>query len=489
MTTPMRDLASPGPWERSIERSRHRRAITPETRRRLSRRRRASAALTTLMVAGPAGQVLAATGAGAGGARLDTSSPATRAIDTDPGGLMLRLGSTGAAVEAIQKRVDVAVDGVFGPQTERAVRDFQAGARIGVDGIVGPITWTKLFGLDRAAVAAGADRGDVAVIVRERRPASIAVHHPVRTSGGEERTARLRPAVDTQPSPPASGACGPLRLETPVKGVLTSPFGPRSGRNHDGLDLAAPAGTPVRAAECGIVTVSGVQGGYGNMVCVRHSGRFETCYAHLSRFAVSGGETVRRGQVIGYVGCTGSCTGPHLHFETRIDGGPQDPTPYLRGGAVPGRPTVGRASASRAKPAAAASARFDPVARPAAARSGWQQPRPAGAAPESVTAAELASEPAPVEQPAPVAPAEPVAEPVIEPEPVAPEEPVAEPAPVTPVEPIAEPEPEAPVEPVAEPLPVAEAEPAPVAEVAPVEEPAPVESEVDSAPVEPAPAP
>ena len=496
MTTPMRDLSSPAPWERSMERSRRRRAITPEARKRLNRRRRASTALTTLMVAGPAGQVLAATGATGEGGRPGPASPVDRAIGAQPGGLMLKAGSTGAAVQAIQERLGVPADGVYGPVTEGAVRDFQVRTALQVDGIVGPITWTKLFGLDRAAASAGAARGEVAVIVREREPADQGAGGTVRavdlgTDGSEsipavDRAPSAAPPTDpvaqapaTRPAPPASGACGTLRLASPVTGVRTSPFGPRGGRNHDGIDLAAATGTPVRAAECGVVSVRGVQSGYGNMVCVQHSDRFETCYAHLSSFAVNGGQTVRRGQVIGYVGCTGSCTGPHLHFETRVNGQAHNPDAYLRGASVPGKPKVSQASQARTARA---------QARPVATESEWQSAAPAPTA-ESATSAQQA----PVEQPAPApAPAEPVVAqqapaPVVEaaPAPVAEEPaPVAEePAPVVeapPEAPIAEPIPEAPV---------AET-PTPVEAPAPVE-PAPVEPELPTpaaelpAPVEP----
>ena len=351
-----------------MERSRRRRAITPEVRKRLNRRRRASTALTTLMVAGPAGQVLAATGNAGGGGQSDGASPVDRAIGAQPGLLLLKRGSTGAAVQAVQERLGVAADGVYGPVTEAAVREFQARNSILIDGVVGPITWTTLFGLDRAAASAGAADGGVAVIVRERRPAERGPGRAVRTvdldPAGEAQTVPavekappaaqktppagpLASAPEAQapdarpaPAPPASGACGTLRLASPVNGVRTSPFGPRWGRNHDGVDIAAPIGTAVRAAECGVVSVRGVQSGYGNMVCVQHSDRFETCYAHLSSFAVDGGQTVRRGQVIGYVGCTGSCTGPHLHFETRVDGQAQNPDAYLGGASVPGTPKV-----------------------------------------------------------------------------------------------------------------------------------------------------
>ena len=376
-----RDLASPDPWERSLERSLHRRSITPEIRRRMTRRRRASAALSTLMVAGPAGQVFAATGTVADGKR-STGAPPSGPVDLGRGGaMMFKLGSTGTAVEAVQKRLGVPADGVFGPITESAVRDFQARSGLVSDGIVGPVTWTKLFGLEDAAVGAGAARGDVAVIVRERPAGGDSAGDPApagktvqasasratprkadaregsRPSRPADDGAEPVPAVRTEPvSTPAPakrvssqpGACGSLRLANPVNGTQTSPFGPRWGRNHDGVDLAAPSGTPVRAAECGVISFQGVQSGYGNMVCVKHSDRLETCYAHLSGFNASSGQTVRKGQVIGFVGCTGSCTGPHLHFETRVDGRAQDPSPYLRGAPAPGTPTVRQASTAKA---------------------------------------------------------------------------------------------------------------------------------------------
>ena len=135
------------------------------------------------------------------------------------------------------------------------------------------------------------------------------------------------------PHTPVAGRRGSSTLTSPVNGTQTSPYGPRWGRNHDGVDIAAPTGTAIRAAACGTVTLAGQQSGYGNMVCITHTSQFSTCYAHMSRFVVTKGQQVRQGQVIGYVGCTGSCTGPHVHFETRVNGQAQDPSRYLNGGA------------------------------------------------------------------------------------------------------------------------------------------------------------
>jgi murein DD-endopeptidase MepM/ murein hydrolase activator NlpD len=127
---------------------------------------------------------------------------------------------------------------------------------------------------------------------------------------------------------------GPLRLGAgglawPVTGPVVSPFGQRWGRLHAGVDIAAPAGTVIRAAAAGAVAISGPVGGYGNYVCVQHSARLTTCYAHLSRFLTEKGAVVRQGESIGLVGCTGHCFGDHLHFETWLGGRPVDPMSYL----------------------------------------------------------------------------------------------------------------------------------------------------------------
>ena len=123
-------------------------------------------------------------------------------------------------------------------------------------------------------------------------------------------------------SPSASG------LIWPVSGPVVSPFGMRWGRLHAGIDIGVGYGTPIHAAASGTVIFAGWMGGYGNFVIVDHGGGLSTGYAHQSSIAVGGG-SVSQGQVIGYVGCTGHCFGPHLHFEVRINGSPVDPLGYL----------------------------------------------------------------------------------------------------------------------------------------------------------------
>jgi murein DD-endopeptidase MepM/ murein hydrolase activator NlpD len=115
----------------------------------------------------------------------------------------------------------------------------------------------------------------------------------------------------------------------PVHGRLTSRYGPRWGRMHTGIDVAAPGGTPIGAAKTGTVLYTGWMGGYGNLVVVDHGDDVVTLYAHQSRVATTEGQVLAQGQTLGYVGSTGHSTGNHLHFEIRVDASPRDPLPYL----------------------------------------------------------------------------------------------------------------------------------------------------------------
>jgi murein DD-endopeptidase MepM/ murein hydrolase activator NlpD len=135
--------------------------------------------------------------------------------------------------------------------------------------------------------------------------------------------AQLGAAQSHDTTPSASG------LIWPVNGPVTSPFGYRWGRLHAGIDIGVPSGTPIHAAASGSVALAGWVGGYGNYTCIDHGGGLATCYGHQSSIAVSVGQHVTQGQVIGYTGCTGHCFGPHLHFEVRINGNPVDPLGYL----------------------------------------------------------------------------------------------------------------------------------------------------------------
>ncbi len=114
----------------------------------------------------------------------------------------------------------------------------------------------------------------------------------------------------------------------PVSGPVTSGFGWRWGRMHEGIDIAAGYGTPIRASASGVVIYAGWMGGYGNLIVIDHGGGLSTAYAHQSSFATGGG-SVAQGQVVGYIGCTGHCFGAHLHFEVRVNGSAVDPLGYL----------------------------------------------------------------------------------------------------------------------------------------------------------------
>ncbi len=145
----------------------------------------------------------------------------------------------------------------------------------------------------------------------------------------EESSIKAAIYAASNPSPSSPGA-----LIRPVPGAVSSGFGKRvhpiSGgvKMHNGVDMNAGHGNPIVAAKGGVVILSGVKGGYGNTVMIDHGGGMVTLYAHQSKLGVSVGQTVSQGQVIGWVGSTGQSTGPHLHFEVRINGTPRNPVSY-----------------------------------------------------------------------------------------------------------------------------------------------------------------
>jgi murein DD-endopeptidase MepM/ murein hydrolase activator NlpD len=156
------------------------------------------------------------------------------------------------------------------------------------------------------AAALQAESANLAAQIRSAQAATVTYS----SSGSSDAT------------PSASG------LIWPVSGPVVSPFGMRWGRMHEGIDIAAGYGTPIAAAASGTVIFAGWMGGYGNLIIIDHGGGIATAYGHQSSFAVGGGP-VSQGQTIGYVGCTGHCFGPHLHFEVRVNGSPVDPLGYL----------------------------------------------------------------------------------------------------------------------------------------------------------------
>lgn len=135
--------------------------------------------------------------------------------------------------------------------------------------------------------------------------------------------------AEPAPAPPGSPEPGFETFFWPVNGTINSGFGPRGSSFHDGIDIAAPEGTPILAIEAGEVIYSDQLRGYGNMVIVRHAGGIVSVYAHNEANLVREGQTVARGEVVARVGSTGRVSGPHLHFEIRRNNAAQDPLRYL----------------------------------------------------------------------------------------------------------------------------------------------------------------
>ncbi|MGH9226332.1 MAG: murein hydrolase activator EnvC family protein [Acidimicrobiales bacterium] len=161
----------------------------------------------------------------------------------------------------------------------------------------------------------------------EAQSAAVAESLGRRTSSSSSSSA--------SPSASSSSSSGG-RLGAPLSSIrISSSFGWRihpvfgSRRLHTGADLSATSGTPIRSAGDGVVVSGGWLGGYGNATVIDHGGGLATLYGHQSALLVRAGQEVERGQTIGRVGCTGTCTGPHLHYEVRINGNPVDPSPYL----------------------------------------------------------------------------------------------------------------------------------------------------------------
>jgi murein DD-endopeptidase MepM/ murein hydrolase activator NlpD len=166
----------------------------------------------------------------------------------------------------------------------------------------------RIAGYQAEANAVAAQEGNLEAFIRTQQLASQASRGGV--AGGSGRV---------------SGA----GLIWPLSGPITSPFGPRYGGFHPGIDIGVPIGAPIHAAKAGTVIYASWMSGYGNVVIIDHGGGFSTLYAHQSRLTSSVGEQVSQGQLIGYSGNTGYSTGPHLHFETRVNGLAQNPMNYL----------------------------------------------------------------------------------------------------------------------------------------------------------------
>lgn len=235
---------------------------------------------------------------------------------------------TRSATVRFQRRRHLAVDGVAGPQTRRAL-GRRGRPLLGTRPLSSPrVGWDVAalqFLLWRRGFSPGAIDGDFgpgttrAVLAFQRSTgiAADAVAGP--------QTIRALRSRHTQTHPDTS-----VRFYRPVPGPMGDGFGHIGGRRHTGIDFPAATGTPIRAGGRGVVVFAGWNsGGYGNLVVVAHRLGFATWYAHMSRVAVSPGRAVSGGSILGYVGSTGHATGPHVHFEVRRFDTPINPMPYL----------------------------------------------------------------------------------------------------------------------------------------------------------------
>ncbi len=180
-----------------------------------------------------------------------------------------------------------------------------------------------------AAAAAEAAPNPTSIPTSTATPASPPRPGPLSRAAGERGDDPAARPPSPAPRPAPTAARDDARLAWPLQGVLYGRYGVRAGRRHDGIDIAAPEGTPVLAAGAGTVIYAGEQAGYGALVILKHEGGLVTLYAHNSRLLVGEGDRVRRGQPIARVGESGRTSGPHLHFEVREGTRPKNPLLFL----------------------------------------------------------------------------------------------------------------------------------------------------------------
>lgn len=186
--------------------------------------------------------------------------------------------------------------------------------------------------LYRISLRYGVDVDELADLNQIGDARTLAVGRELRLPSSARRTegmASQSPVAMAAPTVAKRPSGGLARLQWPVKGVLYSRFGTRGATRHDGIDIAAPEGTPIVAAADGEVIYAGTQRGYGLIVIVRHDDGLITIYAHNRENLVEEGRKVRQGQILAKVGRTGRATGPHCHFEVRRGTTPLEPLDFL----------------------------------------------------------------------------------------------------------------------------------------------------------------
>ena len=193
-------------------------------------------------------------------------------------------------------------------------------------------------GLMAAAPAAAESANSAAMVPAVDMPAKDTAGSTVTTADGDRQFEQLFASWERMDKVSAGIATTPVSVPSAMPltdARLSSGYGMRNHpvlggmRGHKGVDLAAPTGTPVYATADGFVSKADWFSSYGKYIAIEHGASLQTRFAHLSEMVVSAGDKVKKGDLIGYVGSTGRSTGPHLHYEVRVDGVAVDPSPYM----------------------------------------------------------------------------------------------------------------------------------------------------------------
>jgi murein DD-endopeptidase MepM/ murein hydrolase activator NlpD len=241
------------------------------------------------------------------------------------------LGRIGRQDERIAARVKASRDGVADARRRTKVARVEAAhveaavasATAEQQGVV-----SRLVASRDALVAARRDKSATLASIREDRESTLAEIDALEAQSAA-LAERIRQAQQQSSTPTIVVPGGSGVLGWPVSGPVTSGFGLRWGRMHEGIDIAVGVGTAVRAAAAGTVIYAGWMSGYGNLVVVDHGNGLSTAYAHNTSLVVGVGQSVSAGQLVSYSGNTGNSTGPHVHFEVRVNGSAVDPLGYL----------------------------------------------------------------------------------------------------------------------------------------------------------------
>jgi murein DD-endopeptidase MepM/ murein hydrolase activator NlpD len=274
--------------------------------------------------------------AGAGAAQQDiTGSTASRQWDWN-GGTAITVAQ-GDTLDTLSKRHGVPASAIMAANALNSPTSLHAGQRLVIPRYSNSTaatptrTASQPANPNRAVAAKAPAPAAKPAPVQTAQPQKPAPAQPTRVASAEPtQTASLaKPDVSADE---AKGSGAPS-FRWPVRGRIITGFGPKpNGQQNDGINLSVPEGTPIKAAEDGVVAYAGNElKGYGNLVLIRHSNGFVTAYAHASELTVKRGDTIKRGQTIGKAGQTGTVTSPQLHFEIRKGSSPVDPTQYLNG--------------------------------------------------------------------------------------------------------------------------------------------------------------